>query len=171
MTARLFMSLVAMSFLWVGSQIPLYLFGGVIADIYADIGGVDRWVWFAIGYLIPNAALCPFVGALSDLFGRRYLALFGQVLLIVGPIVTSTANTMNVAIGKFFPYDMRLFLTPSRRSSHLRHRCRLERVDCPCGNWRIGSDCKTITIRWFNCLDHSSIRSLCGLRSAYYGCC
>jgi MFS family permease len=94
------MSLVAMSFLWVGSQIPLYLFGGVIADIYSDIGGVDRWVWFAIGYLIPNAALCPFVGALSDLFGRRYLALFGQLLLIVGPIVTSTANTMNVAIGK-----------------------------------------------------------------------
>lgn len=88
-----------MSFLWVGSQIPLYLFGGVTPDIYGDIGGYDRWVWFAIGYLIPNAALCPFVGALSDLFGRKWVAVFGQVCLIVGPTVTATANNMNVAIG------------------------------------------------------------------------
>lgn len=93
------MALVAMSFLWIGSQIPLYLFGGVTPDIYGDIGGYDRWVWFVIAYLIPNAALCPFVGALSDLFGRKGVAIAGQVFLVLGPIVTSTANTMNVAIG------------------------------------------------------------------------
>lgn len=95
--------MIAMSFLWIGSQIPLFLFGGVTPDIYADIGGYDRWVWFVIGYLIPNAALCPFVGALSDLFGRKYVALAGQVFLIVGPVVTSTAETMNIAIGKLLP--------------------------------------------------------------------
>lgn len=100
MTPRLFLALMAMSFLWVGSQIPLYLFGAVTPDIYADVGGYDRWVWFVIGYLIPNAALCPFVGALSDLFGRKWVAVFGQVALIVGPIVTATAHTMNVAIGE-----------------------------------------------------------------------
>ena len=96
---RLFLSLTAMSFLWVGSQIPLYLFGSVLPRIYQDIGGVDRYVWFVIGYLIPNAALCPFVGALSDLFGRRMVAVAGQICLILGPIVTATANTMNIAIG------------------------------------------------------------------------
>ena len=89
-----------MSFLWVGSQIPLYLYGSVLPLIYSDIGGVDRYPWFVIGYLIPNAALCPFVGALSDLFGRRIVAIVGQILLIVGPIVTATADTMNTAIGK-----------------------------------------------------------------------
>ena len=94
------MALTAMSFLWVGSQIPLYLYGSVLPLIYSDIGGVDRYPWFVIGYLIPNAALCPFVGALSDLFGRRIVAIAGQILLIVGPIVTATADTMNVAIGK-----------------------------------------------------------------------
>jgi hypothetical protein len=57
MNLRLFLSLTAMAFLWVGSQIPLYLFGSVLPLIYSDIGGVDRYVWFVIGYLIPNAAL------------------------------------------------------------------------------------------------------------------
>jgi len=98
MNARLFMTLASMSFLWVGSQIPLYLFGAVLPSIYKDIGGVDRWVWFVIGYLIPNAALCPFVGALSDIYGRQKVAIFGQVMLIMGPIITSTAHTMNIAI-------------------------------------------------------------------------
>lgn len=99
MNGRLFMILTCMSFLWVGSQIPLYLFGSVLPLIYQDIGGVDRWVWFVIAYLIPNAALCPFVGALSDLFGRQKVAIVGQICLIVGPIITATANTMNIAIG------------------------------------------------------------------------
>merc|ERR1712070_1126557 len=99
MCFKLFTGLAAMSFLWVGSQIPLYLFGALLPDIYTDIGGAERYQWMVIGYLIPNASLCPFVGALSDMFGRRWVAAAGQVLLIVGPIVTATANTMNTAIG------------------------------------------------------------------------
>lgn len=99
MNLKLFTSLVAMSFLWVGSQIPLYLFGSILPAIYTDIGGYDIYLWMIIGYLIPCSALCPFVGALSDMFGRRAVAACGQVLLIIGPIVTSTAKDMNVAIG------------------------------------------------------------------------
>lgn len=101
MNLRLFTSLVALSFLWVGSQIPLYIYGSVLPDIYGDIGGSTngRWVWMVIGYLIPNAALCPFVGALSDLFGRKWVAAFGQVMLLIAPVVVSTAHTINTAIG------------------------------------------------------------------------
>ena len=96
----LFTSLLAMSFLWVGSQIPLYLYGSVLPDIYSEIGGAGgRWLWMVIGYLIPNSALCPFVGALSDIFGRKYVAAFGQVCLLIGPIVVSTAHDINIAIG------------------------------------------------------------------------
>ena len=62
MSWSLALSLTCMSFLWIGSQIPLYLFGSVLPIIYQDIGGIDRYTWFVIGYLIPNAALCPFVG-------------------------------------------------------------------------------------------------------------
>ena len=40
------MSLIAMAFLWTGSQIPVYIFGAVPPYIYRDIGGTDRWIWF-----------------------------------------------------------------------------------------------------------------------------
>jgi MFS family permease len=92
------MSLLAMAFLWTGSQIPLYLFGAIPPIIYGDIGGVDRYTWFVLGALIALAAVCPFVGSMSDLFGRRYVALAGATILIVGVIVMSTAKTMNIFI-------------------------------------------------------------------------
>lgn len=38
------MSLIAMAFLWTGSQAPVYIFGGIPPYIYADLGGVDRYV-------------------------------------------------------------------------------------------------------------------------------
>ncbi|RMZ70656.1 MFS drug efflux pump [Pyrenophora seminiperda CCB06] len=98
MNPRLFMTLVCMSFLFIGSQISLYLYGSVFTLIYQDIGGADRYIWLVIGYLIPNAALCPFVGALSDLYGRQKVAIAGQIFLMIGPAITSTAHTMNIAI-------------------------------------------------------------------------
>ncbi|KAL1627384.1 hypothetical protein SLS54_002309 [Diplodia seriata] len=99
MTVRRFMPLVAMAFLWTGSQIPLYLYGAIPPYIYGDIGGVDRWIWFVLANLLALAAICPFVGSLSDLFGRRYTAMTGAVFLIIGNIVTSTSHTMNIFIG------------------------------------------------------------------------
>lgn len=94
------MAILAMCFLWTESQIPVYLFGGVVPEIYGDIGGVDRWIWMIIGNLIALAAICPFTGALSDLFGRRYIALAGSLLIILGMIVSSTAKNMNNMIGR-----------------------------------------------------------------------
>lgn len=94
-TLKTWGAIVAMMFLWTESQIPLYLFGGVPPEIYSDIGGVDRWIWMVIGNLVALAAICPFVGALSDLFGRRYLAMIGSVFIIVGMAVCGTAANMN----------------------------------------------------------------------------
>lgn len=104
MSPKLFLNLVALAFMWVGSQIPLYLFGGITVDIYSDIGGVDRWIWIIVGYLVALAAVCPFTGALSDLVGRRYAALIGSALIIIGMIVCSTASDMNNFIGKSMPH-------------------------------------------------------------------
>ena len=92
------MIFVAMAFLWTGSQIPLYLFGGIATKIEESIGGADRYVWIALGNLIPLATVTPFVGAMSDLFGRRNIAMFAAVCGIVGSIVCSTAHTMNIFI-------------------------------------------------------------------------
>ncbi|KAF2404014.1 MFS general substrate transporter [Trichodelitschia bisporula] len=98
MTFKKIMALVAMAFLWTGSQIPVYLYGGIPPYIYGDIGGTDRWTWFILGNLFALGAVCPFVGSLSDLFGRRWVAIGGGILLIIGNIVTSTAHSMNTFI-------------------------------------------------------------------------
>src|SRR5277367_5191622 len=74
------------------AQIPPY--------IYQDIGGADRWVWFVLANLLALAAVCPFVGALSDLIGRRYVALCGASFIVVGMIVCSVAGDMNIFICK-----------------------------------------------------------------------
>ncbi|KAF2404388.1 MFS multidrug transporter-like protein [Trichodelitschia bisporula] len=98
MTFSRFMALTAMALLWTGSQIPVYLYGGVPPYIYADIGGTDRWTWFVIANLLALAAVCPFVGSLSDLVGRRWVAMLGGSFLILGNIVCATAKTMNIFI-------------------------------------------------------------------------
>ena len=84
MTFKRFMSFTAMAFLWTASQIPVYLFGGVPPYIYGDIGGSDRWIWFVLANLLSLAAVCPFVGSISDLIGRRYVAIIGAVSIIIG---------------------------------------------------------------------------------------
>src|ERR1700753_4069926 len=93
------MSLVAMAFLWTVSQILAYLLGGIAPLIYSEIGGFDRWIWFVLAYLLSLASICPFVGSLSDLIGRRYVALLGSCLLIIAMIITGTAHNMNQFIG------------------------------------------------------------------------
>lgn len=44
------------------------------------------------------AAVCPFVGYLQDLFGKRYIALFGAVLLCAGCVVLGSAQSMAQAL-------------------------------------------------------------------------
>jgi MFS family permease len=99
MSTKKKMALVAQAFLWTGSQIPVYLFGGVPPYIYGDIGGADRWIWFVLANLLSLAAICPFVGSMSDLLGRRYVALIGASFIVLGMIICSTAQSMNPFIG------------------------------------------------------------------------
>ncbi|EXJ79815.1 hypothetical protein A1O3_08100 [Capronia epimyces CBS 606.96] len=98
MTVTRALSLVAMAFLWTGSQIPVYILGGIPPYIYSDIGGSDRWIWFVLAYLLALAAICPFVGSISDLIGRRWVASGGSGLLIIAMIISGTAKSMEVFI-------------------------------------------------------------------------
>jgi MFS family permease len=70
-----------------------------VAYTVADIGGQPSQAWLAIANTLALAAVAPFAGAISDLIGRRYVALLGAGLVVVGMIVVGTAHRMDVAIG------------------------------------------------------------------------
>ncbi len=65
-------------------------------------------VWQVLANLLALAAVCPFVGSLSDLMGRRYVAIMGASILILGVIVASTAHVMNVFIGEHDKFNERI---------------------------------------------------------------
>lgn len=54
--------------------------------------------------LLALAAICPFVGSLSDLMGRRWVAITGAAFIVLGMIVSSTADDMNTFIGTENPF-------------------------------------------------------------------
>lgn len=110
MSSARFMALVGMAFLWTSAQIPVYLWGGIPPIVYGDLGGVDRWVWLITANLLASAAVCPFVGALSDLIGRRYVALLGCGFVVVGQLVCAFAHNMNSFIGAYHQQLPYLFL-------------------------------------------------------------
>jgi len=49
-------------------------------------------------YALALAAVCPFVGYMQDLFGKRYIALFGALCLLIGCILLGTTHTFRQSI-------------------------------------------------------------------------
>jgi len=71
----------------------------VLAFVVADLGGQDAEAWLGMANTLATAAIIPFVGAISDLVGRRWVVLSGLVLIMVGLVVLGLAQRMDVAIG------------------------------------------------------------------------
>ncbi|KAJ9611234.1 hypothetical protein H2200_004417 [Cladophialophora chaetospira] len=97
-TLKTFIATVALSGLYVGSQIPLYFVGGSLAFIAADIGGVEASAWLAVSYALALSAVAPFCGYLQDLVGRRNITLGGGLMLMMGCIVLATAKSFGAGV-------------------------------------------------------------------------
>src|ERR1700712_6057467 len=82
----------------VGSQIPLYFVGGSLQYITADLGGADRSIWLSVANTLALGAICPVTGYMSDIFGRKWVSLFGSGLLCVGVLIVPLVSSMNYAI-------------------------------------------------------------------------
>ncbi|PMD53445.1 MFS general substrate transporter [Hyaloscypha bicolor E] len=84
--------------LYVGSQIPLYFIGASLSFVTEDIGGTDKAAWLPVANTLALGATAPFVGYMQDLIGRRYIALLGCLLLIVGVVIFGTAHEFGQAV-------------------------------------------------------------------------
>ena len=75
-----------------GSQIILYFVGASLQFITPDLKAPSTAVWLPVSNTLAIAAVAPYTGYLQDLFGKRYIALFGALLICVGIVVLGTAH-------------------------------------------------------------------------------
>lgn len=75
-----------------GSQIILYFVGGSLSFITLDLKAPDTAVWLPVANTLAIAAIAPYTGYLQDLFGKRYIALGGALLICVGIVLVGTAH-------------------------------------------------------------------------------
>ncbi|KAI1211605.1 MFS general substrate transporter [Annulohypoxylon truncatum] len=65
----------------------------VLPTLAKDLNGTTiETFWTGSSYLLANAVFVPFLGAVSDLFGRRAVLLFSLIMFTVGTIISCLAT-------------------------------------------------------------------------------
>lgn len=70
----------------------------MLTTIAASIDAPAASGWLPVANTLAISAISPFVGYLQDLFGKRYIALFGALLLCVGCAVLGSAHSLGQAV-------------------------------------------------------------------------
>jgi EmrB/QacA subfamily drug resistance transporter len=69
-----------------------------LPKIVADLQGLEYYSWVATIYMLCSAVTVPIYGKLSDLFGRKYIMLFGITVFLPGSAWCGHAGSMNELI-------------------------------------------------------------------------
>lgn len=64
----------------------------LLSIINNDIGPNANYVWIATGYTLAGSASALVWGSLSDVFGRRWFFIGGNLLALLGSILGATAQ-------------------------------------------------------------------------------
>ncbi|KFY79742.1 hypothetical protein V499_01311 [Pseudogymnoascus sp. VKM F-103] len=95
LTFSFFMTMLGFSMTFVIEEAaPLFLIT-IFTIIAFDLDAAGYTIWILVSQLIAIAAIAPFVGTLSDLFGRKTIVLVSLRLSVLGMIVIGT--TPNIA--------------------------------------------------------------------------
>lgn len=86
----------ALCIVYVGSQMLLYFVSPSLDYITVDLNTAFP-NWLLTANTLAVAAVCPFVGYLTDLLGRRWMAVFGTICLLISSILMGVAK--NLAVG------------------------------------------------------------------------
>jgi MFS family permease len=70
----------------------------ILVQLGELLGGATITFWIPSGWGAAAAVGFSIAGRLSDIFGRRYVILFGQLLTIIGAAIAGTAHSMNQLI-------------------------------------------------------------------------
>lgn len=62
--------------------------------IVADLQGIELIGWVSTSYLLASTSMVPIYGKLSDIYGRKYVLLFGIVVFLLGSLLCGLAADM-----------------------------------------------------------------------------
>ncbi|ACL23185.1 MDR family MFS transporter [Chloroflexus aggregans] len=62
--------------------------------IVADLKGIELIGWVSTGYLLASTSMVPIYGKLSDIYGRKYVLLFGIAVFLLGSLLCGLAGDM-----------------------------------------------------------------------------
>ncbi|KAL1794523.1 hypothetical protein ACET3X_007944 [Alternaria dauci] len=79
--------------LYTGSQVILYFTGGSLSFIEKDLDLARGSAWLPTANILAIAAVCPYAGYLQDLFGKRYIALFGSFCICLGCVLVGSGHS------------------------------------------------------------------------------
>lgn len=65
---------------------------GILHQIGQELGDTDNILWIPGGWSVASAVSFSIAGSLSDIFGRRWVLLSGQLLTLVGAVSESIRN-------------------------------------------------------------------------------
>jgi len=77
----------------------IQMVSAILTTINADIGPSTSFSWLATAQIVPVGVFGPLVGRLSDIYGRRKFLIIGNILGLIGCVMSATAQHINVAIG------------------------------------------------------------------------
>ncbi|KAI1618323.1 fungal trichothecene efflux pump [Exophiala viscosa] len=75
------------------------MIANVLYVIDADIGPSPQIIWVLLVFTVCQTVTFTIFGRLSDIFGRRWYYIGGNLLAIIGFIVSSQAKSVNAVIG------------------------------------------------------------------------
>lgn len=80
------------------AALDVVLVGPILKYINEDLGPRPYYPWIAIAWTITNAVLILIAGRLMDIWGRRWILLFGNLFGVIGAIVSCTAKSVGIVI-------------------------------------------------------------------------
>ena len=77
----------------------MHFFHSIIASANTLTGPSANFAWIITANAVGNSVTFPFVGRLSDIFGRRWLIISGSVVSLIGCALFARATSINECIG------------------------------------------------------------------------
>jgi MFS family permease len=69
-----------------------------IPRIMADLDGFDRVTWVSSAYIVASTSVVLITGAVSDVYGRKWLYVAGIAIFLVGSVLAAMSPSMNALI-------------------------------------------------------------------------